>query len=238
MNVVAMRDRGAGRLLRALHGLAWALGLSLVASLAGAEDATWHAETLTSSPRGVQVTEYWSKGHDRLRAETVIAGHRFVTIVHGGLYYSVDATEGKGIVVKRDARALEDGRRWNRLVGLEGFVIQEKGGEKVKSEPLAGRLCDVYKQTDSRGRRQVWVQHEDAEQMIPLRVEFYNRQAGALIRTDYVQWASGLELPERLFAPDPRFPIEELSYEAYIQRAANGPPVVPVLHTNLLHGEK
>ena len=206
------------------------------------EPATWHAEALTSSPRGVQVTQYWSKGSDRLRAETVVAGHRLVSVVNGDLYYAIDVTSGLAIAVKRSPRAIEEGKKRSRLVGLEAFVIRERGGEKVKSEPLAGQMCDVYRLTDSRGRRAVWVQQErggKTGEMLPLRVEVYNRQAGAEIRTDYVQWASGIELPDRLFLPDPRFSLEEFDYEEYVDRThSKDPPRVPVLHSNLLHGEK
>jgi len=49
----------------------------------------------------------------------------------------------------------------------------------------------------------------------------------------------GLDLPDRVFEPDPRFSVESLSYDEYTKRSASGdPPSVPVLHANLLHGEK
>jgi len=199
---------------------------------------TWHAETLSSSPQGVHVTQYWSKGVDKLRAETVIAGHRLITLVNGNLYFAVDATAGQAVAIKRSKRALAEDRTRSRLLGLEGFVIKARGGEKVTSEPLAGRMCDVWRLTDARGRREVWVQQEPAKEMLPLRVEIYNRQAGAEIRTDYIQWASGLELPDRLFLPDPAFPITNLEYDDYVKRSNAGEALVPVLHANLLHGDK
>jgi len=219
--------------------LALALGLALGAGVAAAEEPeTWHAETLTSSPRGLQVTQYWSRGSDRLRAETVVAGHRLVTIVNGERYYSINVTQGTGVAIERNPRAIRDGKRRPRLVGVEGFLIRERGGEKVRSEAVAGRMCDVYKHTDASGRREVWVQQDASGELLPLRVEFYNRQAGAMIRTDYVQWASGLELPDRLFQPDPRFPIQEFGYEEYLKSSSESLPPVPVLHGSLLHGEK
>lgn len=201
-----------------------------------AEPKTWHAETLTSSPRGVQATQYWSKGRDRMRAETVVAGHRLVTIVNGDVYYAVNATQGSAVAIQRSKRAIAEDKTRPRMIGTEGFMIRERGGEKVGSEPISGRMCDVYKQTDSEGRRQVWVQ-QDGDEMLPLRVEFYNRRAGALIRTDYVQWASGLDLPDRLFEPDPRFSVVELDYEEFVSGKSDA-PLVPVLHKNLLHGDR
>lgn len=208
------------------------------AAAAAKAPATWHAETLSSGPQGVHVTQYWSKGSDRLRAETVIAGHRLVTLVNGPLYYAVDFTAGQAVAIKRSKRALAEDRTRSRLLGLEGFVIKARGGEKVATENLAGRKCDVWRLTDDRGRRAVWVQQEPAKEMLPLRVEIYNRQAGAEIRTDYIQWATGLELPDRLFLPDPGFTLTTLEYEEYVKRSSEGEALVPVLHANLLHGEK
>lgn len=219
------------------------LGMLLFAVLAAfpaaADDETYHAETLSSSPRGIHVTQYWSKGRDRMRAETVVAGHRLVTIVNGGLYYAVDVTVGKAIAVERSARARDGDKRMPRLIGVEGMVLRDRGGEKTKTERLAGQLCDVWKLTDDRGRREVWVQQDEEGEMLPLRVLVYNRKAAAEIRTDYTQWASGIDLPDRLFLPDPRFALEQMSYDDYLARANKGDrSMPPVLHANLLHGER
>ena len=199
---------------------------------------TWHAETLSSSPQGLHVTQYWSKGQDKMRAETVIGGHRLITMVNGERYYAVDVLSGRAISIERSKRARADDRKRPRLVGLEGFVIRERGGERVGEEMLAGSKCDVWRITDARGRREVWVRQDRAGEMLPLRVEIYNRAAGAEIRTDYVQWASGLDLPDRFFLPDPRFEVQELGYDDYVKRSGEGEMLVPVLHANLLHGEK
>ena len=214
--------------------------LSLLGAAPGgaraADPLTWHAETLTTSPRGLHVTQYWSSGGGRLRAETVIAGHRLVTIVNGDRYYAIDATAGQVLAIERSDRAKEESKRRTRLMGIEGFVIQERGGEKVREEPLAGRQCDVYRLTDGTGKREVWIEQGRPGEMLPLRVEFYNRQAGARIRTDYIQWASGVPLPDRFFEPDPRFNQVELDYDEFVARSGDLP--IPVLHANLLHGER
>jgi len=220
---------------RRTHLLALVALLLAPAGLARAEVTTWYAETLTSSPRGLQVTSYWSRGNGLLRAETVIAGHRLVTIVNGPTYFAIDETAGSVVAIERSKRAREEGVKHDRLMGLEGFVIRERGGEKVGEETVGGRPCSVYRLTDERGKREVWV-HQGDEDVLPVRVEFYNRQAGALIRTDYIQWASGIELPDRLFAPDPRFPVRKLGYEEYVAQSGKGELLVPVLHANLLHG--
>ncbi|HKJ24039.1 MAG TPA: hypothetical protein VKB65_04400 [Myxococcota bacterium] len=235
-------DLLATRAARRLRRLGLVLAVALVATAgvaAAAEEETWHAETLTTSPRGLNVTQYWSKGHSLMRAETVVAGHRLVTIVNGKRYYSIDATEGQVVSIERSARALAEDKKRKRMIGLEGFVIRERGGEKVKSEVLAGRECDVYSNTDASGRQQVWIQQDGSGDQLPMRVEVYSRQAAATIRTDYVQWAQGLPLPDRFFEPDPRFSVESLTYDEYVARSSSSnPPAVPVLHANLLHGEK
>jgi len=232
--LIDFRMRSAG----AVRWIVLGLALGLLGRPAGADEATWYAETLSSSPRGIHATQYWAKGKDRLRAETVIAGHRLVSIVNGDVYYAVDVTEGKAIAVKRSKWALAEDAKRPRLVGTEGFVIRERGGEVVKSERLAGRPCDVWRLTDQRGRREVWVQQGGDGEMLPLRVEVYNRQAAAEIRTDYVQWASGLELADRIFLPDPRFPVDAMDYDEYVRRSTEGELLMPVLHSNLLHGDK
>ena len=205
---------------------------------ARAEEKTWQAETLSSSPLGLRSTQYWSSGSSKLRAETVIAGQRLITIVNGDRYYSINANTGSGIAVKRSKRARDRLRARTRLVGLEGFKIRERGGEKVKSERLGARMCDVWRLTDSNGRREVWVQQDSGDEMLPLHVEVYSRSAAAEIRTDYIQWSSGLELPDWYFLPDPRFEVVEMEYEEYVKRSGGGERLVPVLHANLLHGDQ
>lgn len=234
-----MNLRPASRPARALVTLLGLLSAVAVAPAALADEPeSWHAETLTTSPRGLHVTQYWSTDGDHLRAETVVAGHRLVTIVNGGVYYAIDATAGTALAIQRSDRAKKESKTRKRLVGLEGFVIRERGGEKVREERLGGRMCDVYRLTDAEGKREVWVEQGRQEEMLPLRVEIYNRQAGALIRTDYIQWATGLPLPDRFFEPDPRFTVIELGYEEFVAKSSAGEVPIPVLHANLLHGDR
>jgi len=233
--LIATRIRIAARAAASL--LAGLAAVLLVAPAARAEEQTWYAETLTSSPRGVNTTQYWSKGNDRMRAETAFAGHRLITIVNGKTYYALDLNSGQGVAIERSKRALDEAKKRKRLVGLEGLIIRERGGEKVKSEMLGSRKVDVWKNTDSRGRQEVWIQQDGPEDVIPLRVEVYSRQAGAAIRTDYVSWIEGLALPDRMFEPDPRIPLEKFSYDEFLERGDDAPRVL-VLHGNLLHGEK
>jgi hypothetical protein len=219
-----------------------ALGLAVLAGAPGpatADEATWHAEALSSLPSGLQVTAYWSKGNDKLRAETVVAGHRVVTIVNGPLYHTINATTGRVLTIERSKRAVAADGDHPRPFGTEGWAIQERGGEKVREDVLAGRKCDVWRLTDSQGRREVWIHQEPEDAALPLRVEVYYRQAGTEIRTDYIQWASGLELPDHLFEPDPRFEVTRVGYQEYVERSGKGElKIAPVLHSHLLHGPK
>src|SRR4029450_3514507 len=80
-------------------------GLLLVAALASATaeepkkpsgPPTWYAQALARGDAGLNVTHLWSKGAS-LRAETVVAGHKIVTIVHGDRYYAYDGLTGEGV---------------------------------------------------------------------------------------------------------------------------------------------
>ena len=50
----------------------------------------WSALSLRRTDSGVQATQFWSKG-PMLRSETVLAGHKRVTLVRGEDYVTYDA---------------------------------------------------------------------------------------------------------------------------------------------------
>ncbi len=221
--------------------------LAALAALAGvvaagpapAEPDTWHAEAISTSPHGLHVTQYWSKGRDKLRAETVIAGHRLLTLVNGDTYYTLDLVTGKAVAIERSAKARKDDGTFPRPFAREGWVIDRRGGEKVSEEPLAGSMCDVWRHTTPHGRRVVWVRQEEAQDRIPLRSEVYDRNSTATVKTDYVQWAAGMDLADRFFEPDPRLEVVRMGYDEYLKRSGDGDiGIPPVLHANLLHGSK
>ncbi len=200
----------------------------------GAARETWHAETLTYSESGVRTAQFWSKG-PKLRSETVVAGRRIVTIVSGRYYHSLDLSSGLGISIVRNRAAIAEDGKGLRPFATELRAIEEAGGERVGQKRVAGTLADVYRITDSRGRREVWVQSGGSR--LPLRSEMFLRGKGSTIRTDYVQWLSGLTLPDSFFEPDPRIETTEYEYAAFLEGAATGDIVgVPVLFSHLLHG--
>ena len=73
---------------------------------AQAEDKrpTWYAQALARGAAGVNVTYFWSLG-PMLRAETVVAGHKIVTIVNGDTYYAFDGLSMNGVAIRRASAA-------------------------------------------------------------------------------------------------------------------------------------
>ena len=51
------------------------------------------------------MTHFWSRGA-AMRAETVVAGHRIVTIVKGEYYYAYDAIAKNGVQIRRTPAAV------------------------------------------------------------------------------------------------------------------------------------
>jgi hypothetical protein len=71
---------------------------------------------------------------------------------------------------------------------------------------------------------------------MPLRVEVYERRSSQRRYTDYLNWQSGLFIPDAFFEPNAAAQLERISFEEYAKRSAEEGPVgpVPVLYTNLL----
>jgi outer membrane lipoprotein-sorting protein len=196
---------------------------------------TWYSQALAQGPGGLNVTQFWSKGN-RLRAETVIAGHKIVTIVSGEWYYAYDATKGLGIQVRRTPEAIANDAPYLRPFGNEAAKLIKQGAEKVREENFHGRETDVYQLTDRLGRRMVWVSKDALN--IPFRVEVYNRNLGTNQTTDYIDWLTGLTLPESTFAVDPNVEITTYEFDEYAHftgKVGNVGPV-PVLYLDLLRG--
>lgn len=196
---------------------------------------TWYAQALAQGPGGLNVTQFWSKGN-MLRAETAIAGHKIVTIVNGDWYYAYDATKGIGIQVRRTPEAIANARPYVRPFGNEALKLIKQGAEKVREENFHGRETDVYQLTDRLGRRMIWVSKDALN--IPFRVEVYNRSLGTKQSTDYIDWLTGLALPDEYFNVDPNVEITAYEFEEYVHftgKVGNVGPV-PVLYLDLLRG--
>lgn len=197
---------------------------------------TWYAASLSRGDAGFLVTHYWSKGA-RFRAETVIAGHRIVTIVNGEYYYTIDKLLGNGIAIRRSPASVKQDPTRGRPFGSERQEIVDGGGEWVARETLFGRKSDIYRVTNANGRRQVWVAADESK--LPLRVETYHRASGRTDTVDYVNWLAGLAISDGFFEPDAGVDLRRVEYEEYVERSGRklmGP--APVLYRELLHGRR
>ncbi len=195
---------------------------------------TWYAQALAHSDIGLNVTHFWSKG-PLLRAETVVAGRRVVTIVNGGTYYAYDGLGRTGVAVGRDASAIEQDAERKRPFGNELAGLLRQGAESVGFENLGGREVEVFRVTDERGRRQVWV--TAGEERLPLRIEVFRRQTGQTIGTDFLNWVSGIQISDAFFEPESGIDFVHLSFDEYLARQAEDKPLgpVPIFYTDLLH---
>ena len=198
---------------------------------------TWYAQALTRGEAGLNVTHFWSKGA-MLRSETVVAGHKIVTIVRGERYYAYDGLTGEGLSIRRDPATAAADRPDQRPFAREYDILIGQGAELVREETLLGRKAGIYRVTDDHGRRELWVT-QDALRM-PLRVEIFDRDTGAQRTTDYVNWQSDLAIPDAFFTPDAHAALTEMDYTEYLRRSTDEGSVgpVPVLYTSMLFKKK
>jgi hypothetical protein len=200
----------------------------------GADLPTWYAQVLARGDVGLNVTHYWSKG-SMLRAETVMSGHKIITIVSGQWYYAFDRLTGRGLAIRRDAGAVARDAPERRPFGNEYRMLLAQGAEKVGEEVLWGRSTEIFRVTDRQGRRELWVTSDALK--LPLRVEIFDRNSGKKGYTEYVVWDDSLAIPDAFFEPDPDIAFERMEFEEYLRRSAEsgsaGP--VPVLYGGLLH---
>ena len=219
-------------LLRA--ALAVALCALALAVEAGAAEETWYAQRFTSGDAPVRVDQLWSKG-SRLRAETVIAGRPILQLVAGERYYIVDRLAGTGISVRRSPAAIRADARRGRPFGNEAQAITDAGGERVGSQRLGPRDCDLYRLTSREGRREVCVTPDEAR--LPIQLESWNRASGQSSTVRYLDWTRGIPVPDRFFQPDPNWQIEHFDYDDYRKRSRQAPVgPAPPFYSTLLHG--
>jgi outer membrane lipoprotein-sorting protein len=218
--------------------LAILLLLPAVASAADpAPEPTWHAQAMAHSDEGLNVTYFWSKG-PKFRAETVVSGHRIVTIVNGNFYYAYDAVSHKGVAIRRSPEAIAQDSPQRRPFGRELEILTEQGAEKVGEEKYHGAPCDVYRVTDDAGKRVLWV--TQGEPRLPVRLELFSRSSGRTRYTDYLNWLTGVPLDDAFFEPEKEIEFQRFTLEDYLRTSVTKGPVgpVPVLYADLLHGRK
>jgi hypothetical protein len=238
---LASKRPGAIGLARILVGLA--LSALLAQPVAAAKDEkpekaaipSWYAMALVHGDTGLNVTYLWSL-KSKFRAETVVRGFKFVTIVNGDTYYVYDALTMTGIAIRRAPAALAAESPDRRPFGNEAQALIEQGGEKVREEGIAGKRAEVYQITDDNGRRIVWVTQDDRR--LPIRLEFFNRKSGSTRYKEYVDWVSGLPISDAFFEPEPGIQFERFELDEYIQNtlATGSAATLPILYQELLHG--
>jgi len=201
----------------------------------GAENA-WYAERITSGDIPVHVEHLWSKG-SKFRAEMVIGGHPILTLVSGERYTVIDRVTNTGVSIQRSPRAIREDANRRRPFGNEGNIIKAAGAEKVSTEKMAGRQCDLYRLTNDEGRQEVCISR--GEEQLPLQVRIWRRKSGKEARTRFLDWKAGLALRDDFFEPDTAVTLEYLTHDDYLRRAATeqiGP--APPFFRELLHGTK
>ena len=196
---------------------------------------TWHAQAVARTETALNVTYFWSKG-DRLRAETVVAGRRVITIVTGDTYYAYDALLRTGIAVQRSERAVAQDAERDRPFGNDLAAIRRQGAEKIREEPLGGGLAELYQVTNKQGRSRLWVTKEEPQ--LPIRLELYRRATGTDMATDYLSWQRGLPISDDFFRPEPGINMLVITLDEYIDRQSKREPIgpAPVFYSDLLHG--
>jgi hypothetical protein len=196
---------------------------------------TWYAQTLSQGPGGLNVAQFWSKAA-MLRTETVISGKKVVTIVKGEWYIVFDGTKGVGIRVRRTQEAQDNDAPFKRPFGNEAEKLIRLGAEKIRDENFHGRPASVFQLTDGLGRRTVWASADALN--IPLRIEFYNRRTAMTQNTDYIDWLTGLVIPQEFFLVDSRIELVAYEFEEYVHFTSKvgGVGPVPVLYMDLLRG--
>jgi hypothetical protein len=197
--------------------------------------SSWYTQAFTRGDTGMNVTYLWSL-KSKLRAETVVRGHKLVTIVSGDAYYVYDTLTMTGIAIRRAPAALAAESPDRRPFGNEAQDLIERGGEKIREESVAGQRAAVYQITDENGRRTVWVTQDD--QRLPIRMEFFNRKSGSTRYKDYADWVSGLPVPDAFFEPEPGIQFERFELDEYIESTLAKDPsaTLPILYQELLHG--
>jgi hypothetical protein len=197
---------------------------------------TWYAERIISGDTPPIVEHLWSKG-SKFRAETVIGGMPVVTLVNGDRYITIDRASRVGVSIQRNPEAVRQDAERSRPFGNEGSILAGAGGEKVSTERVAGRPCELYRLTNSEGRQEACISR-DAERL-PLQVKVWRRKSGKEALTRYLDWISGLPLSDQFFEPDASVQLEQVSYDDYVRRAGEeqiGP--APPFFRGLLHGTK
>jgi len=228
--------------LRGLQRVALGLTLSALISAPGsakeADEQTvqsWYAQTVARGPAGLNVNYFWSLDK-KFRAETVVSGHKVVTIVSGDTYYAYDAVLMSGIAIRRAAKAIAADSSKLRPFGNEVEVLLSQGAEKIREEVLFNIPSEVYQISNDAGRRVLWVTQDSRR--LPIRVEIYDRRTGSTSYKEYFDWQTGFPIAEEFFDPEPAVNLKHFTFDEYIKSSADREVMnlAPILYEDLLLG--
>jgi hypothetical protein len=242
MNRITLRPLQNLR-LRGLQRVALGLILSaLLSASSSAKEAdeqtvnSWYAQTVARGPAGLNVNYFWSLG-PKFRAETVVSGHKVVTIVSGDTYYVYNATMMTGTAVRRTAAAIAADSSRVRPFGNEVEVLLSQGAEKIREETLFNIPSEVYQISNEAGRRVIWVTQDSRR--LPIRIEIYNRKTGTTSYKEYFDWQIGIPLAEEFFEPEPAAKLKHFEFDEYLEKVASGDVAgfLPILYEDLWIGQ-
>ncbi len=199
------------------------------------EIPSWYAQTFLRGDTEVNVTYLWSL-KSKFRSETVVRGHKLVTIINGDIYYVYDALAMTGIAIRRAPAALAAESPGRRPFGNEAQILIDQGGEKIREEGIEGKRAEAYQITDEDGRRIVWVTQDDRR--LPIRIEIFSRKSGSTRYKEYVDWVNGFAVTAAFFEPEPGIQFERFELDEYIaNKLAKGyAATLPILYHDLLRG--
>lgn len=197
--------------------------------------SSFYAQSLLRGEGALQVTNYWSKG-PKLRVEFVSDWRKYVNLVKGDTYYAYDETAGVGVAIQRAAAAIAEDAKRARPFGLELETLLRQGAEPVGEKQIAGNVCDLYRLTDKVGRREICVTQN--EHKLPVHSEVFLRATGMRMYTDYVNWVSGLPIPDIFFEPPETIVFHRFTLQEFLLQTAREGAVspAPIMHKDLLHG--
>jgi hypothetical protein len=195
---------------------------------------TWHATVFFSSGSSYRIIHYWSDGA-MMRAETLISGHPITTIVRGDRYVALDRLTGKALEIERSPAAVLADQGRTRPFGIELDDVKKAGGERIDDTTMSGVPVEVWRSTDDKSRRTVWVSKKPPH--VPIRAETFVRGSSQTLTFDYSNWSFDLEVPAAFFALPSEVSVERYGYAEFGAKSVKDPIAgPPILYPDLLHG--
>lgn len=205
----------------------------MAATPAFAASDTWFVEAVTQQTGRVAVKHFWIKGR-KVRLQEVIGGVIAEQLVNGDSYYAIDGLHGEGVVVARSDSALALDRKGGRPVLDLVSALKARGGEKKKTERLAGHDVVVWQLTTDKLKQTIWVTNDDAQLLIKNELTMKGDS-----EVTFFNWMSDVSIPDAFFEPDPRWKLDRMTAAEYLDRSKNGPVgSVPIVFSDLAFGPK